>query len=191
MLRRLTSFISAVIVLACAPAASAQDIWSAVGATGIVDELDTSIYVFGSNGAVAIKSAVASGTLNLRYPVQTLPDLLVPQPADCPDMRVNLRDTGPGARVIVRFMALMIFPGSPNELTTLGVIDSNSRPPDADPNAYRAYRTCLTTLPDGEFLIDRAFFTYFVDVELTKTNASAHPGLLSVQICPAADRCDP
>jgi hypothetical protein len=36
-----------------------------------------------------------------------------------------------------------------------------------------------------------AFFTYYVEAHLIKTMASANPGLMSVQICPAQDACDP
>jgi hypothetical protein len=30
-----------------------------------------------------------------------------------------------------------------------------------------------------------------VDVQLIKTAATAHPGLMSLQICPSQDFCDP
>lgn len=192
---RIVSFISAVILFAWAPAASAQT-WSAVGFNGSVDEADTSIHVFGSNGAVAIRSS-ARGTLNVRYPVQTLRDLLVGQDGDCPDMRVSLRDTGPGARVIVRFVAMDIFPGGgfanpEGTLTVLGEIDSDTLRPIPDPNQYRSASVCLaTTAPGIENLIDYSFFAYFVDVQLIKTTAGANPGLRSLQICPSQDFCDP
>jgi hypothetical protein len=191
MARRLTSsLLSAIIVLAWAPVASAQ--WSAAGVTGIVDEADLNIHSFNSTGSVSIKSSVASGTLDIRYPVQTLPNLLIPQPLDCTDMRVNLRDTGPGARVIVRFMALSIFPGSGTQLTSLAEIDSDTRPPVGDPNQYRSYSVCLNNLsPGSEHLIDYSFFAYYVDVQLIKTAAGANPGLMSLQICNSQDACDP
>src|SRR4051812_21822483 len=107
MARRLTVLCQwAVIAITWGPAAFAQTrIWSAAGVTGIVDEADVNIHSFNNTGSVSIKPAVAAGTLDIRYPVQTLPDLLVPD-GDCTEMRVNLRDTGPGARVIVRLMAL-------------------------------------------------------------------------------------
>ena len=191
MPQRLTSLFSAVIVFAWASVASAQ-IWSAAGATGAVDEADTKIHLFNSTGSVSIRRSVASGTLDIRYPVQTVPNLLVPQASDCPEMRVNLRDTGAGARVIVRLMALSIFPGSGTRLTTLGQIDSDTRPPVGDATEYRSYAACLVkTPPDSEFLFDFAFFTYYMDVQLIKTTASANPGLMSLQICPAQDACDP
>jgi hypothetical protein len=193
MARRRTALVSAVVVFAWAAVAGAQaGIWSAAGITGIVDEESLKIHKFNSTGSVSIKSSVTSGTLDIRYPVQTLPDLLIPQQGDCPEMRVNLRDTGPGARVIVRFKALSIFPGSGSQLTSLAEIDTDASPAAGDPNAYRSYRTCINNLPPGsEFLIDNAFFAYYVDVRLIKTTAAANPGVMSLQICPSQDACDP
>jgi hypothetical protein len=188
-----TSLISAVIVSTSAAIAGAQSgsIWSAAGITGIVDEASSSIHKFNSTGSVSIKSSVSSGTLDIRYPVQTLSDLLVPQQGDCPEMRVNLRDTGSGARVIVRFMALSIASGAGTQLTTLAEIDSDDGPTAGDLTQYRGYRTCINKLPPGsEFLIDNAFFAYYVDVRLIKTTVTANPGLMSVQICPSQDACD-
>ncbi len=194
MAKRLTWCISAAAVLAWAPGAFAQNqIWSA-GATGIADEADQGIVRFDSAGTASIRRLVPRGTLNLRFPVQTLQNLLIPQQGDCPELRVNLRDTGPGARVLVRLIALGIFPGFPRtpEATVLGEVDSDTRPPEGDPNLYRSYSACIANLPPGsEFLIDYAFFAYYVDVQLIKTAASANPGLMSVQICPAQDACDP
>jgi hypothetical protein len=194
MPKSLMSVLSAVIVFAWVPVAIAQvrEIWSAAGVTGIVDEADRNIHSYNSTGSVSIRSSVASGTLDIRFPAQTVPNFLAPQEGDCAEMRVNLRDTGSGARVIVRLMALSIFPGSGTQLTTLGEIDSDEQPILGDPTQYRPYRTCLTTLSPGtESIIDKAFFTYYVDAQLIKTSASANPGLMSVQICPSQDACDP
>jgi hypothetical protein len=83
----------AVIMLAGASAVFAQpQIWSAAGVTGIVDDADLNIHSFNTTGSVAIKASVAAGTLDIRFPVQTVPNLLAPQPGDCAEMRVNLRD---------------------------------------------------------------------------------------------------
>jgi hypothetical protein len=194
MVRRLTlTSILAVIIIAGAPVVFAQTrIWSAAGVTGIVDDADLNIHSFNSTGSVSIRSSVPAGILDIRFPVQTVPHLLPPQPGDCAEMRVNLRDTGPGARVIVRLMALSIFPGSGTRLTMLAAIDSDTQPPVGDPTEYRSYRTCLNnTSPGSEAIFDYAFFSYYVDAQLIRTNASANPGLMSVQICPAQDACDP
>ena len=140
----------------------------------------------------ALDSRQMRPALEIRYPVQTLPDLLIPQEGDCPELRVNLRDTGAGARVVVRLVALSIFPGSGTGVTTLGTIDSNAAAISGDPTQYRAYKTCLNRLPpNSEFLIDRAFFAYYVEAQLTKTTSTGNPGLMSVQICPSQDACDP
>jgi len=186
MAKRLMPFISAVIVFAWAPAASAQ-FWSAPGFGGIVDEADMSIHVFGSNGAVAIRSSVARGTLNVRYPVLAggLGQFLPPESGDCTQIRAILRDTGPGARVIVRLMRLSI--GGDLELgvmSSLAEIDSDTRLPSG--NQYSKYRACLTEHP-GAF----GDYTYFFDVQLIKTTATANPGLMSLQICNNDDACEP
>jgi hypothetical protein len=191
--RRTLRSLLAIIGITAAPVVLAQTrIWSAAGVTGIVDEADLGIHSFNSTGSVSIRSSVSAGTLDIRFPVQTVPDLLPPQPGDCAEMRVNLRDTGPGARVIVRLMALSIFPGSGTQLTTLAAIDSDTRPPVGDATQYRSYKTCLeNTSPGSEDIFDMAFFSYYVEAQLIKTMASANPGLMSVQICPAQDACDP
>jgi hypothetical protein len=187
MAHKLKSFISTMIVLACVPVASAQE-WATAGIAGSVDEADTSIHVFGSNGAVAIKSSVARGTLNVRYQVQDMPTgFNPPESGDCTEIRANLRDTGPGARVIVRLMRLGIGGEAPTgELTVLAEIDSDTFPSAAS-NRYTMHRACLTQ-DSGAPLTD---WTYFVDAQLIKTTATAQPGLLSVQICRSQDFCDP
>ena len=191
MARTLTLLASLLLVLASAPVASAQ-IWSAAGVTGIVDEGDLNIHLFNSTGSVSIKPWVAGGTLDLRFPVHDMEDLLIPQQGDCPEIRANLRDTGAGARVIVRLRALSIFPGSGTRVTTLAQIDTDTSPAAGGPTDYRSFRTCILRTPPGsEFLFDKAFFTYYVEAQLIKTSATANPGLMSVQICPSQDRCDP
>jgi hypothetical protein len=193
-MRHLLGSLLSAAVVAWAPAASAQ-VWSAAGVSGIVDEANVNQYQFNNTGSVSIKPSVHTATLNIRYPVQTLPDLLIPQQGDCPELRVNLRDTGPGARVIIRLVALPIFPdadGASRPVTVLGTVDSNTSEATGDPAQYRSFRSCINHLPPGsEFLIDYSFFAYYVEAQLTKTTASANPGLLSVQICSSQDRCDP
>jgi hypothetical protein len=187
MAHKLKLFISTMIVIAWAPVASAQD-WAAAGFTGSVDEADTSIHVFGSNGAVAIRSSVARGTLNVRYQVHDMPvEFNPPELGDCTEIRANLRDTGPGARVIVRLMRLGIGGEAPvGELTLLAEIDSDTFPSAAQ-NRYVMHRACLNVDPAAN-LTD---FTYFVDAQLIKTTATANPGLLSLQVCRSQDFCDP
>jgi hypothetical protein len=177
-------FIATMIVLTWASVASAQE-WAVAGFTGIVDEADTSMHVFGSNGAVAIKSSVGRGTLNVRYPVDMRVREFNPPDSDCTELRANLRDTGSGSRVIVRLMRLGIGGEAPvGELTLLAEIDSNAF--GGASNQYITHRACFTQ--DPGFLTD---WTYFVEAQLIKTVATANPGLMSLQICSSQDACDP
>jgi hypothetical protein len=187
MAKRLVPFISAVIVFAWAPVASAQ-FWSSPGFVGSVDEADTSMHVFGSNGAVAIRSSVARGTLNVRYPVLFggLGQFFPPESGDCTQIRAMVRDTGPGARVIVRLMRLSI--GGDLELgvlSSLAVIDSDTSLAGPS-NQFTRRQACLTEDPGAA-----GDYTYFFDVQLIKTTATANPGLMSLQICSNDDACEP
>jgi hypothetical protein len=185
MSHRLTSLISA-FVLACTPAAFAQgffpSVWTAAGVTGIVDDSGLTMHVFNNTGSVSIKSSVASGTLEIRFPVQTLPVNSSPDGA-CVQMRARLRDTGPGARVLVRFIRLDISTGS---LRSLGEIDTDTQP-QFEGNQYTLYQTCLN-VPNA-FPFDVASFAYYVQAQLIKTTATANPGLMVVQICNTDEAC--
>ena len=188
MTQRLTSLISAVVVLACASGASAQgflpSVWTAAGVTGIVDEADSTIYMFNNTGSVSIKSSVASGTLDIRFPVQTLPNNESPQGA-CVQMRARLRDTGADARVLVRLMRLDITTGS---LRSVGEIDTNTSP-QLQGTQSSVHQTCLRV--PNHFPFDVAFFAYYVDAQLIKTVAAGNPGLMAVQICNTDEACQP
>jgi hypothetical protein len=206
MANRLICCISAVLVLAWAPAARAQveDIWSAAGVTGMVDEADGNIHSFNSTGSVSIKSSVASGTLDIRFPVHTMPNHLVPEGA-CTEFSAVLRDTGPGVRVIVRLVELGVKSGLEGRRTVLGQIDSDTTPRGGrlnEPLEYARYRTCLdipTVRPalavaQGSFRpFDFQLFTYYVEAQLIKTAQGGNPGpgLMSVQICNTEEQCEP
>lgn len=192
---KIASFISAAIVLACASTASAQvpDIWAAAGIAGIVDEADQNIHQFNSTGSVSIKYSVASGTLDIRFPVQTLPSHDAPAGA-CTEMRAVLRDTGAGSRVVLRLMRLGIGGGYEGQLTSMGGIDSDSTRRWSrlnEPLEYGQYRSCLNVPAGSPF--DFQFFTYYVEAQLIKTSDGGNPGpgLMAVQICHTDGQCEP
>ena len=196
MANRFTWALSAAIVLASARAASAQfttsDVWSAAGVTGVVDEADRSMVQFNSTGSVSIKSSVTSGTLDLRYQVHTMPSHEVANQSDCTEMRAVLRDTGAGARVILRLMRLDIRDRT-GQLTSLGGIDSNTSVRWnrlGEPTAYALYSACLN-VPDTGQPFDFAFYTYYVDAQLIKSTSTANPGSMAVQICHTNEHCEP
>ena len=194
MTTRLTWGISTVLAFALAAAVGAQvprDTWSAAGVTAIVDSEDRGVYQTNTTGSISIRASVARATLDLRFPIQTLPAHSAPAGA-CTELRASLRDTGPGARVIVRVMQLGVRNGFDGQLTNLGQIDTNSTPRLThlnEPASYAQYRTCLNVNPAAPF--DFAFFTYYVEAELIKSSSGANPGLKSVQICHTDEQCEP
>lgn len=143
---------------------------------------DTTMYVFNNTGSVSIKASVASATLDIRFPVQTLPLKDSPEGA-CVRMRARLRDTGEGARVLVRLMRLDITTGS---LRSVGQIDTDAQPL-LNGNHDSVYQTCLN-VPNA-FPFDVGSFAYYVDAKLIKTRATANPGLMVVQICNTDEAC--
>jgi hypothetical protein len=181
MTRKLTFIVSAVVALVCVPPAFAQAIWTASAFTGIVDEADTHMHLFNNTGSVSIRTSIANGALDIRYPVNALGPLGL---SECVMMRARLRDTGPGARVLVRLVSLDITTG---QRRLLGQIDSDTVQPPADPTDYALYRTCLNV--DSSLPFDFVFFTYYVEAQLIKTTAAANPGLMALQIC-TEDRCE-
>lgn len=188
---RSTYILVAAFVAGLAAAASAQqsNIWTQLGNTGSVDEADASVYVFHNTGSVAIKSGVSKATLDIRYSIAANgyygyqgPAIDDPEnwegPTPCVQLRASLRDTGPGARVIVTLKQMDIFSG---EITALGRIDSDVyNLPSTD---YIVYTECMNVPVDFPF--DFRFFAYFIDAQLIKTSSSANPGLKLVQLCGA------
>jgi hypothetical protein len=196
MAKRLTGWFAAAILMSCVIGISAQvkDTWSAAGITGIVDESDMGIHQFNTTGSVSIKASVANGTLDIRFPVQTMPNHSAPQGA-CTELRALLRDPGPGSRVIVRLMQLGIKSGFDGELTSLVQIDSDTTPRLSrlnEPLEYAQYRACFPAPPGGQ-PFDYDFFTYYVEAQLIKTSQGGNPGpgLMAVQICHTEEQCEP
>jgi len=157
--------------------------WSAIGAVGIADESSVGLISFSDTGSVSIRSSVATGTAQLRYPVVAVGEL--EQPASATNggtvfcFRLAVRDTGPGARVLVTLKSLVLTSG---EVLTHGTFDS-----DAAGLASADYNTidfCHLTDGRGGELTD--FFSagesYYVDVKLIKSSSAGNPGLKSVAI---------
>ena len=189
MCRRLMCVVFAAVVV-CAPVASAQNflpnVWGTIGATGIVDEADQSLHVFNNTGSVAIAASAASATVDLRYPIGTMPaNNLVP--GECVQLRAMIRDTGADARVILRVMRVNVSSGTQR---SLGEIDSNDTPIFSGTD-YHLHQTCLNVSSMPDFPIDSALFAYYVHAQLIKTTRAGNPGLLVLQICNPDEACQP
>jgi hypothetical protein len=190
-------FVAIVLSLtALAGAAQAQGptptaIWNAIGNTAAVDEGDLSIYQFHDTGSVAIRESVSTGTLDLHYNVPGLAHVEVaPPPVDpeghghCVALRAVVRDTGAGARVVVRLKQLDLFRGT--GVTTLGTIDSNTS--GLASTEYHRFEKCLSLPHDFQF--EYGQFVYFIEAQLIKSAATANPGLKAVSVCNRTTMCD-
>jgi hypothetical protein len=174
--------------MAVAGQSSTPPIWTTIAATGIVDEADIGIHVFNNTGTVSIREAVSSATLDLRYPVPTLAFNDTAPVRGCVQLRARLRDTGAGARVIVRLLRVTLDNGVQR---SLGDIDSDEQPLFAG-NEYAMHQTCINVPSDSaDFPIDTALHAYYVHAQLIKTTAAANPGLMAIQLCLPEDTCQP
>ena len=167
-------------------------VWNAIANTGAVDEGDLSIYQFHDTGSVAIRSSVSSGTLDLHYNVSGLPIVQAGPPPHsevdgvgfCVALRAVVRDTGAGARVIVRLKQLDLFRDT--GVRTLGVIDTD--PTGLASTEYHRFERCLD-LPD-DFQFEYGQFVYFIEAQLIKSTSTANPGLKVVSVCNRTTMCD-
>jgi len=167
-------------------------VWTAIATTGTVDEGDTGIYEFHDTGAVAFKSSAVSGTLDVRFNVTGLPVVETAPPPEEPDgplghcvaLRAVVRDTGAGARVVVRLMQLDLFRGT--GIRTLGELDSDAALLAS--TSYHRLERCLSLPVDFQF--DSGQFVYFVQAQLVKSSGAANPGLRAVSVCNRTAACD-
>jgi hypothetical protein len=148
--------------------------WSQTGATGIVDDEGARAVVLKDNGSAAIRASVPSATIKLRYAVTGGPSHLDGfDPAMC--MRLSVRDTGATSRVVVRLKAQSFSSG---QQFVLGTYDSDARelPPS---DQYQTALTCPLSDPSGGTLqgFNYRDFTYYLEVELAKTDATGNPGI--------------
>jgi hypothetical protein len=167
----------------------ATGVWTAVANTGEVDSSNQNIYQTNSTGSVAFRSS-ATGKITLRYNVSGIPTVFR-QPFDPdddgPDQRIQLmariRDTGAGARVIVRLRALNLDTGA---LSTLARIDSDESFSGGSTDYINEF--AYLQVP-STFQFDFWHFGYYVEVEMTKATTAANPGVMAVQICNPAGAC--
>ncbi len=196
-LLRFTTTLAVSLVAVAGPAAAqtpaqtaATGVWTAVGNSGEVDSAHQSLYQTNGTGSVQIKSG-STGKIVLRYNASGIPRVFrkAYDPADDgPDPRIQLmarlRDTGAGARVVVRLRALNLDTGA---LSTLAAIDSDTMYASVGQPEYVNEYALLNV--DSDFQFDYWHFAYYVEAELWKTSSTANPGLMGVRICNPAGAC--
>ena len=154
--------------------------WSAIGAVGIADESSTSLISFSDTGSVTMKSSVASGTAQLRYPVYIVgnmtKDLSPINDRWC--LGMQYRDNGDHSQVIAALKSVNTSTGA---VVSYGTLDSKIYGDTG--TAYQTRFNCVLANSDGTPL--SSFFSgdtaYYIDVKLIKTASDGNPGLKSLQ----------
>ncbi|WP_295613341.1 hypothetical protein [uncultured Lamprocystis sp.] len=167
--RRWTALAVLPLMLAGSGIAQAQQPWTSVGSTGVVDEQDLSLFDFVNAEARVVSTAPAPSTLNLRYNVVALEELN--SGFNTPyRFKARLRDNGAGSQVVLRLRSASFATGL---ATTIATIDSNALPPSP---SYRNQEVCV--LLDFDFVNN----AYFIDADLIKSSTAGTPALSLIQI---------
>ena len=184
--RRLAiAFLFAAIM--CAATGQVSAFWSMPGTTGTVDESGASKLLLNDTGSASIRSSV-TGMVRIRYAV-TVNHVHAPWDDPDPDwkmcMRLMVRDTGPGSRVLARLKRIAYWTG---EQMTLGSFDSDVWLSEQN-DQYQATGSCDLRDPDanggsgGRLLnVDLSRYSYYVEVDLIKTDLSGNPGIKQVML---------
>jgi hypothetical protein len=158
--------------------------WTAAGSTGTVDEADTGLVVFGSNttiasGFVRLRStAPLPARADIRYNVTAVGSLLKDPSGifnSVVTMKVRYRDNGAGNKVIVRLKQYNLNTGNTKTLLRLDSASFGASP------SFQVQSAKSDCKPLDEIL-DFTNNSYFVDVELQKTQASGNPALAMIQL---------
>jgi len=178
--RLLFTFVAAAAALAPLHLhADTAQFWNAIGAVGIADESSASLISFSDTGSVTIKSSVASGTAQLRYPVYIIGNMTkdLSPVGDRWCFVMQFRDNGDHSQVIAALKSVNTFTG---QVVTHGTIDSKTFGDTG--TAYETTSNCVLVDADGSPLMN---FTsgnnaYYFDVKLIKTASDGNPGLKSL-----------
>jgi len=154
--------------------------WQAVGATGTPDESSGSKILLQDNGWAEIRPEIASTSVKLRYNIPPVDGLKgVPNESYFGyEMRVQGRDNGPAARVIITIKALKW--GGDGVVRILGQMDSDRFAPGTD-----IFWGGGTKLRDegGIMMHFRPYHNvYWAEVQLIKTAPEGRPGIQAIGI---------
>jgi len=157
--------------------------WSAIGASGIPVSATEWMVQTNYQPTMSLRSSVSQGTALVKYNVVATPDL-GSAPQDQPNlcMWVIFRADNPSSRVRATLYSIWFNDVPAKALYTL---DSNDFPPQ-ELSGYREMFTCRIPNPDypSAMLQTLSFFhqAYYVEVELTRTDASGNPGIKAIGI---------
>jgi hypothetical protein len=173
-----------VAALAAAATVSAYgDGWSAVGASGTPVTATEWMVQTNYQPTMSLRSSVSQGTALIKYNVSAAPDLLF-SPQDQPNLClwVTFRADNAASRVRATLNRVYFNDTPAQPFVTL---DSNSFPAQGQVG-YRVMHTCQIPDPDnaGHLVRTIDFFqkAWYVEVELTRTDASGNPGIKAIGI---------
>ena len=179
-----------VLSLAFAAQARAQDGWIVPGATGTPDESSFSSVSFNDAGTVSLKPGATAAVL--RYPVLHTVNFDWYESEDhtvllC--MRAVMRDTGPGARVVLKLQEIATMFSDPDtagaSVRTLLTIDSNTAIDEGTSGPLQGstdYRMAVACTNTTGPVLAWGQHAYFVEATLTRSSSSANPGLKAIEL---------
>ncbi|PWB56503.1 MAG: hypothetical protein C3F06_01055 [Candidatus Methanoperedenaceae archaeon] len=147
--------------------------WTTVGSAGTVDEQDTSIYNV-NMGSMDIKNtATLPASLDVRYNVVAIGQLMFNYPWQTPNMKVTYRDNGINASVTLYLREVNLTNGFEKTILTFR---SNSFP---SRNMIQAneVNTCPLITP-----LDFRKNAYYIDATISKIGTGGLPLLDAIQL---------
>jgi hypothetical protein len=154
--------------------------WQAIGATGTPDEVAASRVLLQDNGWAEIRPEIPSSSVKLRYNIPPLEGLRGSDDVfyTAYELRAQLRDNGPAARVLVTVKSMAWGDGRVRTLTQL---DSNRGAPTSDTG----------DLVWGGYLRDETGFmkyfrpfhhAYWAEVQLIRTAPEGRPAIRALAV---------
>ncbi|UFP94837.1 hypothetical protein [Gloeobacter morelensis] len=157
-----------VLLLGTAMAQAAP--WTAAGSTGVADEEDLQL-VSANEGRIEVAGSVAGpATLNLRYNIVALDELVNLDNTSYTRLTARFRDNGNNARVELRLKSYNLATGV---TSTLANFDSNAHPANSN---YQQQGLCIPPAT-----LDFSQNVYFIDALLTKSSSSGTPSLGAIK----------
>jgi len=135
-----------------------------------------------SGPSVFLNSSLSSATVNLRYNVLPVHDLIKPldpaAPGQCRQLLVRFLDNGSAARVYVTLRRMDVRTG---QITTLLTFDSNTVA--ASSSFQRRGGFCNAFEFDfADAQDDAGSGVYYIEVQLIKTSSAGNPGVSAISI---------
>ena len=149
--------------------------WTAIGSSGTMNRVDSGKVLI-TDAKVAVNPTILSpATVKIRYNVVSVGGITM---FDGHSMTIRFRDNGTGAQVIARLKRQKIMPLTKSETFpwTMLTLDSNTF------TSSSVYQTQFVPGCSAGINFDFTTYTYFIEVELRKTDDTGTPGIELLQL---------